>query len=72
MVDDFTYDVFLRHIAKAKAVVRDVAERLRGDGVRVWFDEREIRSGHSIPAKLRKVSLDRSASMSFDRMKACG
>ena len=52
MADDFTYDVFLNHSAKDKAVVRDVAERLRGDGLRVWFDEWEIRPGDSIPAKI--------------------
>jgi hypothetical protein len=35
----FTHDVFLRHSAKGKAAVRAVAERLRNDGLRVWFDE---------------------------------
>ena len=54
MADDFTYDVFLNHSAKDKAVVRDVAERLRGDGLRVWFDEWEIRPGDSIPAKIEE------------------
>ena len=29
---EFSYDVFLSHSAKDKAVVRDVAERLRPDG----------------------------------------
>ena len=44
MADDFKYDVFLSHSAKDKAVVRAVAERLRGGGLRVWFDEWEIPS----------------------------
>ncbi|MBI3464506.1 MAG: toll/interleukin-1 receptor domain-containing protein [Planctomycetes bacterium] len=44
MADDFRYDVFLSHSSKDTAVVRDVAERLRGDGLRVWFDEWEIPS----------------------------
>ena len=35
---DFTHDVFLSHSSKDKAVVRVVAERLRADGVRAWFD----------------------------------
>ena len=35
----FPYDVFLSHSAKDKAVVRAVAERLRKDGLKVWFDE---------------------------------
>ena len=66
MPGEFTYDVFLSHSAKDKrskpptlmhdtggnAVVRDVAERLRKDGLRVWFDEWEIRPGDSIPSKI--------------------
>jgi WD40 repeat protein len=39
MADDFKYDVFLSHSSKDKAVVRPMAERLRADGLRVWFDE---------------------------------
>ena len=44
MADDFKYDVFLSHSAKDKAVVREVAERLQGDGLRVWWDDWEIPS----------------------------
>lgn len=54
MADDFTYDVFLSHSAKDKEVVRPVAERLRADGLRVWFDEWEIHPGDSIPAKVEE------------------
>ena len=43
MSDEFPYDVFLSHSAKDKPVVRDVAERLKKDGLRVWFDEWELR-----------------------------
>jgi hypothetical protein len=32
MPEQFSYDVFFSHIAKDKAVVRAVAERLRADG----------------------------------------
>jgi hypothetical protein len=32
---------FLSHSAKDKAVVRPLAERLRADGLKVWFDEWE-------------------------------
>jgi hypothetical protein len=39
MADDFKYDVFLSHSSQDKAVVRPLAERLRADGLRVWFDE---------------------------------
>src|SRR5215831_2418583 len=52
MADDFTYDAFLSHSSQDKAVVRAVAERLRADGLRVWFDEWELRPGDSIPAKI--------------------
>jgi hypothetical protein len=39
MATDFTHDVFLSHSPKNKAVVRPLAERLRQDGLKVWFDE---------------------------------
>lgn len=64
MADDFKYDAFLSHSSKDKAVVRDVAERLRGDGVEVWFDEWEIKAGDSIPAKIEE-GLERSRPFSF-------
>ena len=59
MPGEFPYDGFLSHSAKDKPVVRDVAERLRKDGLRVWFDEWEIRPGDSIPAKI-EAGLERS------------
>ncbi|MBI5386657.1 MAG: toll/interleukin-1 receptor domain-containing protein [Verrucomicrobia bacterium] len=40
----FPYDVFLSHSAKDKTVVRPLAERLRQDGLKVWFDEWECPS----------------------------
>src|ERR1051326_7250843 len=54
MADDFKYDVFLSHSSKDKAVVRAVAERLRKDKLRVWFDEWEIRAGDHIQAKIEE------------------
>ncbi|MBE2282304.1 MAG: TIR domain-containing protein [Prosthecobacter sp.] len=41
MPDDpsFAYDVFLSYSSKDKPIVRDIAERLEKDGVKVWFDE---------------------------------
>ncbi len=54
MADDFNYDVFLSHSAKDKDVVRAVAERLRADGLRVWFDEWVLKPGDSIPAKIKE------------------
>lgn len=55
----FTHDVFLSHSSKDKAVVRGVAERLRADGLRVWFDEWVLKAGDSIPAKIEE-GLERS------------
>ena len=54
MPDESQYDVFLRHSSKDKAVVRPLAERLRVDGLRVWFDEWVIKSDDSIPAKIEE------------------
>src|SRR5438128_2243029 len=59
MPDDFTYDVFLSHSSKDKPVVRAVAERLRADGLRVWFDSWVLKPGDSIPAKIEE-GLERS------------
>jgi len=55
----FTHDVFLSHSAKDKAVVRPLAERLRADGVKMWFDEWVLKPGDSIPAKIEE-GLERS------------
>ena len=41
----FTRDIFLSHSAKDKAVVRPLAERLRQDGLKVWFDEWVLKPG---------------------------
>ena len=54
MPDEFQYDVFLRYSSKDKLIVRDIAERLKKDGVKVWFDEWELKPGDSIPAKIEE------------------
>jgi hypothetical protein len=59
MSAEFPYDVFLSHSAKDKEVVRPLVERLRRDGVKVWFDQWEIKPGDSIPAKIEE-GLERS------------
>jgi small GTP-binding protein len=48
----FDFDVFLSHSSKDKAAVRALAERLRRDGLKVWFDEWEIRLGDSVYARI--------------------
>ena len=59
MPDDFQYDVFLSHSSKDKTIVRDIAERLKKDGVKVWFDDWELKPGDSIPSKIEE-GLERS------------
>jgi hypothetical protein len=55
MAEEFEWDVFISHSSKDKIIVRPIAERLRRDGLRVWFDEWEIRPGDSIPAKIEEA-----------------
>ena len=39
MSAEFQHDVFLSHSSKDRTVMRAVAERLRQDGLKVWFNE---------------------------------
>ena len=48
MADQFNYDVCLSHSRRDRERVRVIAERLRADGLRVWFDE----TGESVAAQL--------------------
>ena len=59
MPDEFQYDVFLSHSSKDKKIIRPLAEHLKKDGIKVWFDEWEIKPGDSIPAKIEE-GLERS------------
>lgn len=52
MSTEFEYDVFLSHGTEDKIVVRQLAERLRQDGLNVWFDEWLIKLDDSIPVKI--------------------
>ncbi len=54
MNEPFTFDVFLSHSSKDKTVVRDLANRLRKDGLRVWFDEWVLKPGDNIPHKIEQ------------------
>ncbi len=54
MAETFTYDVFISHSAKDKPAVRELAERLRKEGLRVWFDEWEIKPGDAILLKIQE------------------
>lgn len=54
MPTDFKYDVFLSHSAKDKPTVRQLANYLRSQGVRVWLDEWEIQPGDLIGLKINQ------------------
>jgi small GTP-binding protein len=51
-LSSFEFDVLLRHSAKDNTVVRAIAERLRADGLRVWFNEWEVKPGDNVLAKI--------------------
>ncbi|QDV49575.1 tetratricopeptide repeat protein [Gimesia fumaroli] len=55
----FEFDVFLSHASADKLVVRELAERLRKDGLRVWLDEWVIKPGDSISLAIEQ-GLERS------------
>lgn len=54
MPEPFKYDVFLSHSAKDKDAVRELAQWLKADGLRVWFDEWVIQPGEMIGLKIQK------------------
>jgi small GTP-binding protein len=64
MSESFSYDVFLSHSARDKAVVRAVAERLRGDGLRVWLDEWVLKAGDAVFSKVNE-GLESSRTLVF-------
>ena len=64
MAGEFQFDVFLSHSAQDKVVVRSLAERLRDEGLRVWFDDWELKPGDSIPAKI-EAGLEHSRVLVF-------
>jgi hypothetical protein len=54
MSEQFAFDVFLSHSSKDQDAVGAIAERLRSDGLRVWFDEWVLKPGDSVPAKIEE------------------
>ncbi|MBF8271854.1 MAG: WD-repeat protein [Magnetococcales bacterium] len=51
---EYEYDVFLSHDSRDKVAVEKLANRLKQDGLRVWFDAWVIKPGDSIPLLIRK------------------
>jgi hypothetical protein len=52
MASEFQFDVYLCYSSKDKPLVRRLAHRLKRAGLRVWFDEWNIRLGDIIALKL--------------------
>jgi TIR domain len=63
-VDKFEFDAFLSYSPADRASVFCVAERLRSDGLTVWFDAWEIKLGDNVPAKIEQ-GLERSRVLLF-------
>lgn len=53
-MSEFKYDVFVSHSSADKTAVRELAERLKADGLRVWLDEWEIQAGDLVPLKIEQ------------------
>jgi hypothetical protein len=51
----FSFDIFLSHNVNDKQRVRSLAERLRTEGFRVWFDEWVIKPGDDIDLAVEHV-----------------
>lgn len=54
MTEQFKYDVFLSHSSHDKDAVRELAQKLKADGLRVWLDDWVIQPGDSIPLKIHE------------------
>ena len=54
MGNNFQYDVFLSYSTKDKPVICELAERLKADGLRVWFD-----AGFMKPYLIKNMEGDR-------------
>ncbi|WP_298242196.1 TIR domain-containing protein [uncultured Bradyrhizobium sp.] len=54
MDDNFKFDAFISHSVHDKPRARQIAERLRAEGMHVWFDEWIIRPGDDVDAEIEK------------------
>ncbi len=49
------FDVFLSHNSKNKPVVRDLAQKLKARGIKVWLDEWELIAGRPWQDALEEI-----------------
>ena len=52
MALDFDYDVLLTHSSQDDDVVRDFANQLDSDSVRVWFDDWVLSAANALAAAI--------------------
>src|SRR5437870_2934775 len=52
MSESFGWDLFLSYSSRDRSIVGAIAERLRADGLRVWFDAWELRAGDHVQARI--------------------
>lgn len=51
---NYTHDVFLSHSHIDKPLVRELAKKLRDNGIRVWFDEWEVKTGQVVLERVQE------------------
>ena len=56
MAGQFEYDVFVSHSAQDRDVARELAERLRGDGLSVWLAEWAIKPRSRIATREKQIA----------------
>lgn len=54
MPTNIAWDVFLCHSSADKEAVRALAQALKGQGKRVWFDEEQVHHGDSTSDKVNE------------------
>ncbi|MCX5643691.1 MAG: TIR domain-containing protein [Phycisphaerae bacterium] len=54
MSEKFRYDVFLSYSAKDKPIMSELAQRLKADGLHIWFNEWEIQPGDMIGERIEE------------------
>jgi hypothetical protein len=52
---DFEYDVFVSYSSKDRAVVQQLAERLKDEGLKVFIDQKSIKPGNDIVQTLHEA-----------------
>jgi hypothetical protein len=54
LLNDLKYDVFLSYNSSDKRNVFALARRLKNDGIKVWYDDWEIKAGDDIYLKIEQ------------------